>query len=377
MRQGRYRFLFVSAPFGGIDVFFRNLQIVFGRRTDIDTSWVFLEHDPPEWFARVPPFSLDWTPKASLVASQRVRALRRAGGPFDAACFNSIVPASIAFRWQRKMPMGLWLDGTPTMLDGSTQWTNTARGRNKYVKALKRRLETNYIYKHAAFILPASEKVRRSLLDEYGVDGAKVKVLPNGIDSKFWDSRLREGRSGEDRPLNVLFVGGDFRRKGGDLLMKVAGRDEFRQCVFHFVTKEAIRGEGPNIRVYNNIGPNSTELRALYTDADIFALPTRADLHPVALCEAMMMGLPVVTTRVGGVDLAVKDSENGFVIEIDDEAMLVRCLGTLVESADIRHRFGLRSRKEAEENFDLETNARVILETMMDAADSYRGHMRG
>ena len=58
VNAGKHRLLFVSAPFGGIEVFFRNLETVLHSRTDIDAEWIWLEFNLKELIARIPPVSM-------------------------------------------------------------------------------------------------------------------------------------------------------------------------------------------------------------------------------------------------------------------------------------------------------------------------------
>jgi glycosyltransferase involved in cell wall biosynthesis len=107
---------------------------------------------------------------------------------------------------------------------------------------------------------------------------------------------------------------------------------------------------------------------ALYRDADIFVLPTRADLHSIAGLEAMAMGLPVISTTVGGIiDIYIND-HNGLTIPVDDEGALAEALRKLVYDPELRRRLGANARKTVEEKFDLEKNARTIVEYLKQAA---------
>ena len=64
--------------------------------------------------------------------------------------------------------------------------------------------------------------------------------------------------------------------------------------------------------------PRSDALLELYASSSIFVLPTMADYSPIAVCEAMAMELPVVTTAVGAVGEMVEDGVNGFVVPAGD-----------------------------------------------------------
>jgi glycosyltransferase involved in cell wall biosynthesis len=68
----------------------------------------------------------------------------------------------------------------------------------------------------------------------------------------------------------------------------------------------------------------------------VFALPSRREGHPIALLEAMAMGVAVVATRVGGVPELVKDGVHGLLVETEDSDRLAEALITLLTDAERR-----------------------------------------
>jgi glycosyltransferase involved in cell wall biosynthesis len=52
-------------------------------------------------------------------------------------------------------------------------------------------------------------------------------------------------------------------------------------------------------------------LESLLADAHFLVLPTRADCVPVVIAEANSVGLPVVTSNVGGIPTVVRTDVNG------------------------------------------------------------------
>ena len=70
--------------------------------------------------------------------------------------------------------------------------------------------------------------------------------------------------------------------------------------------------------------------------ADVFALPSRWEGLPMVLLEALVMGAPVVATRVEGVDEVITDGENGLLIASEDAVGLAEALLRLLEDAELR-----------------------------------------
>ena len=209
-----------------------------------------------------------------------------------------------------------------------------------------------------------SEWAKESLVRHYGVAADQVAVIHPGTTlANFPDPGERGPR--RPGPMRILFVGGDFVRKGGDLLLEVFRQHLRGTCELHLVTGADVpSGEG--VHVYRGVKPHSPELLRLYADADVFVLPTRGDCLAVVLGEAMASSLPVVTTRVGAHPEAVLEGETGFVIDPDDAGALRERLERLVQSPELRARMGGRSRRLAEERFDMAKNANRIAELLLE-----------
>jgi glycosyltransferase involved in cell wall biosynthesis len=149
----------------------------------------------------------------------------------------------------------------------------------------------------------------------------------------------------------------------------MAHREEFRNCEFHFVTPQFLGTPGRNCFVYENIEANSKQLMDLYNAADLFVLPTRADFAPTnAICEAMAMSLPVISTSVGGLDEIVQHGETGIIVPVGEEASLAAAMNTLIANNDLRLKLGRNARKLVEEKFNLQKNIETILDCMKSAA---------
>lgn len=368
----RYRFLFVSAPFGGIEVFCRNIKAVVESRDDIDAEWMWIEFEPPDRIARLPVIRSNWTLKGGLTAWERLRRTMAGGRGFDAAFFNHIIPLTFLRRFRRAVPTVLSLDITPELLRPYNRWyRGTEDDGRSWGSRLKDRM-TAGIYRDARSLLPWSRLVQRSLVATYGVDEARTAVVPAGVDVQAWNRTVPY--SGTSTDVNILFVGGDFLRKGGDLLLRTAAWEEFRHCRFHIVTKSFAGTAGPNVEVYRGMQANSPELRALYAKADLFVLPTRADLSPAVLCEAMAFGIPVVATGVGGLDEIVEEGRTGFIVPVDDEEAFAARVRSLAASPELRERMGRAARTRVEAHYDIRKNAGVIIDHMKRAAGANDAH---
>lgn len=369
-QRSKYRFLFVSAPFSGIEVFFRNLREILNTTDSINATWAFIESLPKERIARIPPISLNWTLKGGLVTRSRIRSLERSGGSFDAAVFNHITLLPFLKKFMRRTPAVLFLDATPPLLRRYGEWYFERGQKRSRVLQKLGHLVAQRDYESAAYFFAWTGSVKESLVNDFGIPEEKIAVFHPGINFNRWIPP-RERRSAETATsrTRVLFVGGDFKRKGGDLLLRIAQRAEFQDCEFHFVTNSFAGVHSGNVFVHSSIPANSEPLMALYREADIFVLPTRADVPPtISICEAMAMELPIVATEIVAQDEFVKDGEVGLFVPVDDEQALARSLRTLVQNPSLRTQLGRNGRKLVKLRFDTNKTAEKVLECLVQAA---------
>ena len=84
--------------------------------------------------------------------------------------------------------------------------------------------------------------------------------------------------------------------------------------------------------------------QSLFSGLDIMAMASRAEGLPVAILEAMSVGIPVVSTAVDGIPEAIVDGETGYLVASEDHTALADRLLKMLESADMRATMGARGR---------------------------------
>ena len=220
------------------------------------------------------------------------------------------------------------------------------------------------LFQNAAKVLPWSNWVRNSLINDYGVDPEKIEVIPPGVNVDLWQplpkSNERQILHNADEKMRILFVGGDFYRKGGDLLRRVFHRLPEGAATLDIVTRTKVEG-GLGITIHNGLVQNSPELLSLYRASDLFVFPTRAEAFGIAATEAAVMGLPVIAAFVGGLEDIVVHGETGFLFHPDDEEQLLAYLMQLIVKPDMRIKMGAVARARALRPFDAKRNADRIL----------------
>ncbi|MDQ7857872.1 MAG: glycosyltransferase [Armatimonadota bacterium] len=104
------------------------------------------------------------------------------------------------------------------------------------------------------------------------------------------------------------------------------------------------------------------DVPAVLRRADVFVLASRWEGLPLAIIEAMMSGLPIVATTVGGVPEVVVEGETGLLVSPQDPEALARALERLLGDGALRHRMGAAGRQRALREFAAD---RMLRQTAM------------
>jgi glycosyltransferase involved in cell wall biosynthesis len=344
---------FVTEHTAGHVTFHAALRLAAADVPGIEPVWHPLPYAPRGPLERLPPLSMNWSARAST----RARAiLARATRPYDALLFHTQTASLLSAGLMQRVPTVISSDATPKNIDEVAAGYRH-RTAPRSLEALKLRAVRRPLAAARAHVA-WSEWVRRSLIDDYAIDPRRIVVIPPGTSLRSSASR---GRS-TDRPTRFLFVGADLERKGGHLLIEaLASVSEPWQL--SVVTQAAV-SERAGVHVHRGVRPNSPELERLFTDADVFVLPTLADALPHAVLEAMAAGLPVIATRVGAIPEVVEDGVTGLLVAPGDLRSLTEALIRLALGVDERRRMGDRGREVAARRHDARANGRQIIELM-------------
>ncbi|HEX6241363.1 MAG TPA: glycosyltransferase family 4 protein [Polyangiales bacterium] len=294
---------------------------------------------------------LPWTLPASWATR---RALTPIIDQLDGVFIHTMTCALGSVDLFARKPVVISCDGTP-VAKRSMRAAYGLPAQRRFSELAKRELFRR-VFRPAAGFVGWSNWAKESLVRDYGCREQDVAVIPPGIDLTQF------GPGDRDHALpRILFVGGDFERKGGDLLLEVFRKHLRGLAELWLVTAEDVPEE-PGVHVRRNLRANSEELRQLYATSDIFALPTRADCFAMVCMEALAAGLPLVTTRVGGIpDIPLQD-KTGYLVDVDDATALANALLRLVHEPALRRTMSVAARADAEQRFEVNTNAQRLFE---------------
>jgi len=273
---------------------------------------------------------------------------------------EEIAPWNLLNRGPMRRPVILDLDATDAQLEAMAKHYWTREAKTGY-RAGYARAQEQSVRRGITLFTPWSNWAAQGLLAE-GVERSRIRVLPPGVDIP---PETRRRTATEERPLRLLFVGGDFLRKGGYLLLEAAAAIG-SQCEFTIVTHSAPASLPSNVRTLQ-AGANSPVLNHAYAQSDLFVLPTLADCFGIATIEAMSHGLPVIMTNIGGASDMVEDGRTGWLIEPNVQALLA-AMRHAMELRQQLPEIGGRGRIRAIEHFNGPRNDRRVVDLAIEVA---------
>nr|WP_245227699.1 glycosyltransferase family 4 protein [Pedobacter petrophilus] len=206
-------------------------------------------------------------------------------------------------------------------------------------KAKKRNVRRDNELKLADVTLCNSSFTKKTLVDA-GIDEGKITVIPLAFPKPIKKVRNRS----KNEPVKFLYAGNQSLRKGIHLLYEAWKTCNFKtnEAELWLIGKmqlpEHLRMDLPGKVVIKNTIPHE-ELLALYSEADIFVLPTLADGFGMVITESMSQGTPVITTENSAGPDIIKHDESGWIIPAGDLNALVKQMKTIVENAAALDKF--------------------------------------
>ncbi len=227
-----------------------------------------------------------------------------------------------------------------------------------------------YIYgKHAVGVVSVCEFSKRFLVAK-GVPENKITVVHNGLPEK--------------KPDVEKLDRGTFGLQDDDLVIGIASRlDPVKGLSYLVAAFVAIADSCPAAKLVvvgdgtcaDDLKKQCQELKiasrvyfAGYQDNveawleifDIFALPSLAEYHSIALLEGMRAGKAIVATDVGGNNESVRHEKEALIVPAKDSSAFARALSSLLVNPSLRETLGANAKKRFAENFTEE----IMLENL-------------
>jgi len=217
-------------------------------------------------------------------------------------------------------------------------------------------------------VIAVSEATRRYYRRLGLVRDRKIRTIHNFIDDSIAqkpmaDARIRvRNRLGLDEkvPL-VVMVGNIIARKGviylvqalPAILRSVPDAKILLVGESYGTYHETVRAEAERLQVADRLiwMGHQDDVGSVLAASDLFALSTLEDNFPLTILEAMMSGLPVVATRVGGIPECVFPGQTGELVPRKDVAAFADAVARLLLDPALRREYGAAGREVVRERF--------------------------
>jgi len=228
----------------------------------------------------------------------------------------------------------------------------------------------------AKFVVTISEYNKDFLVNQ-GADKNKIHIVHCGVSSKNFYFRESESL---DMPAKIGALGRMVEKKGFDVLIRACSL--LKSQGFSF--KLSIAGDGPlrhDLELLINkyeLGEEVSLVGSLshdnvsewLQDLDVFVLPCVRDKQgdmdgiPVVLMEAMLSGVPVISSNISGIPELIIDSDTGLLCESNNHESLAKKIKTLTTDDILRNELRRNAIKKVKTDFDLDKNAELLYELL-------------
>lgn len=241
-------------------------------------------------------------------------------------------------------------------------------------------------------ILTVSTSSARDIADDFGVDPARIEVVPLGVETDVFTPGAHDGPRVPGRV--VTMASADVPLKGVDVLLRALARRRrtHPDAPLELVlvsrptpggrTETLVRELGLADVVTVRNGLTDAELAALVASAQVACVPSRYEGFSLPTVEAMACGTPLVVSDAGAIGEVVGHDGHGgapgaLVVPPGDVDALADALDRLLDDPDLRERLGRGGRERALAEYAWPTvaarTAEVYRRAIEEAAEPARG----
>lgn len=208
---------------------------------------------------------------------------------------------------------------------------------------------------HAKKVVMTSELMLPDVLGKSPEAEPKVTIIPNYVDTDGFCPIDVE------KTYDLVFIGRVAEQKNLHALLTA-----LRQTVYSL----AIVGDGELKadlqQEFSDIGERvhwlgrveHQQLPQLINQAKLFVLPSHYEGHPKSLIEAMACGLPIIGTRVRGIEQVIEHGENGYLCENNSDSIR-QALDEVLSQPQLMDQLGTKARQFALEHYSLDRIAHM------------------
>lgn len=228
----------------------------------------------------------------------------------------------------------------------------------------------------ANHIVAVSEMTRQKLLEE-GIQAGRIVVIQNGIapvplEGVNRSEVRKEAGMGED-DLVLLAVGRLVYSKAHKILIAAmpAVLQKFPNAKVGIcgdgVLRADLESQIRSLDLSNSVKllGESDHMAKFLASADVFVLPSLWEGLPIALLEAMSAGLPIISTKVAGVEEVIVEGIHGLLIPIENVDALANAIIQLLKDPQLRYKMGAASKAKVLESYTADRMCEQYLALML------------
>jgi len=224
------------------------------------------------------------------------------------------------------------------------------------------------LYEGLDGICTTSEYLRSSFVNDFGIPANRVANVGAGVNlDKFPQSKVDKNYDSKQ----ILFIGIDFERKGGWIVLKAfqALRQRYKTATLHIVGPRTLQlplelSSGVKYHGYLSKGEKSALniLSGIFEQASVFVMPSLYEPFGVAPLEAMANEIPAIVTNRWALKEMVQPGFNGALVEPGDVDDLYEAMARLLKSPEDLARMGRNGRERIIASYTWEHTARRIID---------------
>lgn len=208
------------------------------------------------------------------------------------------------------------------------------------------------VFEGAEAVIVTTPKIRDQVLSVYDVFRERIHVIPNYVETEHFAPLERKNN---DR-LHIGFLGRLDTEKDPRLFLEaVKDLDAQIEIIgdgpMRAEMEAAAQGSRADVRFLGNMPHH--ELPTILNGWDIFLMTSHYEGHPKALIEAMSCGLPVVASRVPGIQELINEGDDGLLVEPEAHAFR-QAIQRLMGDGGLRMRLGKAARQRVQDDFSLD-----------------------
>lgn len=236
------------------------------------------------------------------------------------------------------------------------------------------------LWKRAAMFIAVSQDMADALVKRIGVDGEKIRIVPNAVDfdqfnpAKAGREDMRSQWNISENDIVIGFVGRLDRVKGVDILLRAVANlsqkyvavlagggsegDKYKSLVSELGIGERIKFLG-----------FCKDVASVMAGFDVGVIPSRQESFGIVGLEFMRMGVPVVSSGVGGMGEYMVDGENALLMADNTPEGVCRSVEGLIENEELRAKL-IEGGKRTSERYGVEKCVRAVEDVYREVLNS-------